>query len=110
MNMLIEKNDDIEYTSQEKEGKTKLIFLENEIVHAFEDGRGLLNYELCLSHGACSHNDSHIHFYCESCQKSFCLEDIHIPHFTLPEGFCTHSMSFVIKGECPDCRRKNHHI
>ena len=86
------------------------VLLENEIVHAFEDGRGLLNYELCLSHGACSHNDSHIHFYCESCQKSFCLEDIHIPHFTLPEGFCTHSMSFVIKGECPDCRRKNHHI
>lgn len=39
MNMLIEKNDDIEYTSQEKEGKTKLIFLENEIENLYVNSR-----------------------------------------------------------------------
>lgn len=83
------------------------LFLEHDMVHAFEDGRGVLNYELCGSDGACHHNDSHIHFYCESCQQSFCLEDIAVPHFTLPEGFCVHSLSFVIKGECPTCRSKH---
>lgn len=85
------------------------LFLEHDVVHSFEDGRGVLNYELCEEEGECDHHDGHIHFYCESCQRSFCMEDIHIPSFELPEGFFPHSVSFVIKGECPDCRKKHQH-
>lgn len=87
--------------------RTLTLFLEHDVVHAFEDGRGVLCYELCEEKGACDHRDGHIHFYCESCQRSFCMEDIHIPSFELPEGFYPHSISFVIKGECPDCRKKH---
>lgn len=87
--------------------RTLTLFLEHDVVHAFEDGRGVLCYELCEEKGACDHHDGHIHFYCESSQRSFCMEDIHIPSFELPEGFYPHSISFVIKGECPDCRKKH---
>lgn len=87
--------------------RTLTLFLEHDVVHAFEDGRGVLCYELCEEKGACDHHDGHIHFYCESCQRSFCMDDIHIPSFELPEGFYPHSISFVIKGECPDCRKKH---
>ena len=87
--------------------RTLTLFLEHDVVHTFEDGRGVLCYELCEEKGACDHHDGHIHFYCESCQRSFCMEDIHIPSFELPEGFYPHSISFVIKGECPDCRKKH---
>ena len=87
--------------------RTLTLFLEHDVVHAFEAGRGVLCYELCEEKGACDHHDGHIHFYCESCQRSFCMEDIHIPSFELPEGFYPHSISFVIKGECPDCRKKH---
>lgn len=87
--------------------RTLTLFLEHDVVHALEDGRGVLCYELCEEKGACDHHDGHIHFYCESCQRSFCMEDIHIPSFELPEGFYPHSISFVIKGECPDCRKKH---
>lgn len=87
--------------------RTLTLFLEHDVVHAFEDGRGVLCYELCEEKGACDHHNGHIHFYCESCQRSFCMEDIHIPSFELPEGFYPHSISFVIKGECPDCRKKH---
>ena len=87
--------------------RTLTLFLEHDVVHAFEDGRGVLCYELCEEKGACDHHDGHIHFYFESCQRSFCMEDIHIPSFELPEGFYPHSISFVIKGECPDCRKKH---
>lgn len=83
------------------------LFLEHDVVHAFEDGRGVLCYELCGEYGACDHHDGHIHFYCESCRRSFCMEDIHLPSFELPEGFFPHSVSFVVKGECPECRRKH---
>lgn len=82
------------------------LFLEHDVAHSFEDGRGVLNYELCRSDGACDKHDSHVHFYCESCQRSFCLESIHIHGIKLPEGFSAHSLSFVIKGECPECRKK----
>lgn len=87
--------------------RTLTLFLEHDVVHAFEDGRGVLNYEPCEEDGACDHHDGHIHFYCESCQRSFCMEDIHIPSFELPAGFSPHSISFVIKGECPECRKKH---
>lgn len=83
------------------------LFLEQDIVHVFEDGRGLINYELCGSEGACDHTDRHIHFYCESCRQSFCMEEIPLPELDLPDGFTAHSISFVIKGECPKCRRRH---
>lgn len=82
------------------------LFLEHEVVHSFEDGRGLLNYELCEHHGPCKHDENHIHFYCESCQRSFCLEDVHVPDVQLPEGFEAHAMSFVVKGVCAECKGK----
>ena len=86
------------------------LFLEHDVVHAFEDGRGVLNYELCEHHGHCNHTDGHVHFYCESCQRSFCLDHVHIHDIPLPEGFHAHSLSFVVKGECPECRKRNHQI
>ena len=43
--------------------RTLTLFLEHDVVHAFEDGRGVLCYELCEEKGACDHHDGHIHFY-----------------------------------------------
>ena len=43
------------------------LFLQHDVVHAFEDGRGIINYELCNEQGTCDHHDSHLHFYCEHC-------------------------------------------
>ena len=83
------------------------LLLEHDIIHSFEDGRGILNYELCTNEGACNLSDAHIHFYCQSCQQSFCMKDIPLPDLHLPEGFSPHSISFVIKGECPQCRKKH---
>lgn len=86
------------------------LFKESDVVHAFEDGRGVLNYEPCGSERGCSRADSHVHFYCESCRRSFCLDDIHVPAFLLPEGFTPHSASFVVKGECAECCRRRRRV
>lgn len=82
------------------------LFFEHDIVHAFEDGRGVLNYELCSADGACNHADAHIHFYCESCHRSFCMNELDMPDILLPAGFTLHTFSFVIKGECPECSNR----
>jgi Fur family ferric uptake transcriptional regulator len=82
------------------------LFLAHDVVHSFTDGRGVVNYELCGSSTRCHHTDGHLHFYCETCQRSFCLEDVHLPDIELPQGFIPHSVSFVIKGECPQCANR----
>ncbi len=82
------------------------LFLQREVVHAFEDGRGVVHYELCRDDGECSHNDNHVHFYCESCHESFCITTMRVPAPRLPEGFAPHTVSYVVKGVCPRCTGK----
>ena len=82
------------------------LFLEHDIVHAFEDGKGALNYELCSHHDSHDHTASHAHFYCEKCARTFCLKDIPVENVALPDGFKANSLSFIIKGECPECSRR----
>lgn len=87
--------------------RTLTLFLEHDIVHGFEDGRGMMDYELCASRGKCNHSDAHFHFFCESCQRTFCLENLHVPDIELPRNFQPHTVSLVIKGICPECASKD---
>lgn len=80
------------------------LFLAHDIVHGFEDGRGVVNYEMCHNGGECNHSDEHIHFYCERCRRSFCMDHVDLDGLRLPEGFSPRAISFVVKGLCPDCR------
>lgn len=80
------------------------LFREHGVLHDFEDGRGVMHYELCACEGECDLADSHLHFYCESCQKTFCMEDVHLPEIPVPDGYSVHSISFVVKGLCPQCQ------
>lgn len=87
--------------------RTLSLFLQHDVVHSFEDGRGILNYELCHLCGTCDHHDNHIHFYCEMCKQSYCLSNSPIPDLKLPDGFTANNVSFVIKGICDKCQNKN---
>lgn len=82
------------------------LFLEQDVVHSFEDGKGILNYEICKESGTCDHHDYHVHFYCDCCHRSFCLPRSVIPTFDLPKGFVANSVSFVVKGVCKECGEK----
>ena len=59
-----------------------------------------------LSHDADHDDDQHVHFYCERCNRTYCLESIHIPQVTLPAGYEVHGVNYVIKGLCPHCARQ----
>lgn len=79
---------------------------EHDIVHVMEDGRGVAKYEVCRSHDHHDHDDDHhAHFYCEKCERVFCLEDVAIPHIALPDGFEVKGANFMLKGICPECRK-----
>lgn len=81
------------------------LFREHHVVHVIEDGGDGVRYELCHSHHDGVDDDLHVHFYCEHCRRTFCLEEISIPEVSLPEGFMMTSVNFMVKGICPDCRR-----
>lgn len=79
------------------------LFRERHLVHTIEDGGDGTRYELCLSHDSERDEDTHIHFFCEKCHRTFCLEDIHIPPVTLPEGYSATTANYLVKGICPRC-------
>ncbi|MDE5642781.1 MAG: transcriptional repressor [Muribaculaceae bacterium] len=79
------------------------LFVEQEVAHAINGVDGITRYEVCTGHDHCSIDDMHPHFYCTSCQRHFCLQDIAMPSVGLPEGFEPTAMSVMIKGICPDC-------
>ena len=85
--------------------RTLTILLNHHLVHPIEDGSGSLRYEACCSNDHHSHDDQHIHFYCESCHRTFCFRETKIPRTTLPEEFQMTSINYMVKGLCPNCAR-----
>lgn len=85
------------------------LFRDHHLVHDVEDGEGNVRYELCMHNSAEGFDDDvHAHFYCEQCHRVFCLEQTAVPEVEVPEGFTARSVNYLIKGLCPDCRRKRH--
>ena len=85
--------------------RTLSLLHKKHIIHAIEDGSGAMKYELCHSSDLCEEDDDqHPHFYCEQCQRTFCLHDTPFPRVCLPEGFQVTATNFLIKGLCAECR------
>ncbi|MCM1320292.1 MAG: transcriptional repressor [Muribaculaceae bacterium] len=80
------------------------LFADKDVVHTIEDGSRSIKYEICHSQGQHSITDQHAHFYCERCHRTYCLEHLKIPAIILPEGFSPHSVNYLIKGNCPNCK------
>ncbi len=79
------------------------LFREHHLVHVIDDGSGGVRYELCRSHHDGSDDDMHVHFYCERCHRTFCMEQMPIPPVEVPEGFSITSVNYVVRGVCPGC-------
>ena len=78
-------------------------FKDAHLVHALEDAGDGVRYELCHSHSG-EDDDVHVHFYCTRCHRTYCLEDTPVPPVDVPEGYEADSVSYLIKGVCPQCR------
>lgn len=83
------------------------LFAEKDVVHAIEDGSRSLKYELCHSESCHTIADQHVHFYCERCRRTYCMEGVGIPVVAVPEGFRPRSVNYMIKGLCPKCAGKS---
>ena len=82
------------------------LFRDHHLVHVLEDGGDGVRYELCHSHDEHQQDDDqHVHFYCERCQRTFCLPATPIPSVQLPDGYLMQSINYMVKGTCPECSK-----
>ena len=85
--------------------RTLTLFNENHLLHQIDDGCEGVRYELCHATGE-TDDDRHVHFHCEVCHRTYCLEEIPVPAVDLPQGFIAETANFMIKGICPECAGK----
>jgi Fur family ferric uptake transcriptional regulator len=78
-------------------------FLDKDLIHKVLDDSGATKYALC-SHEEENHNHEHVHFKCEKCGETTCLDSIGLPKITLPEGFKKREMNLLIQGSCSKCQ------
>ncbi|MGI6233481.1 MAG: Fur family transcriptional regulator [Prevotella sp.] len=90
--------------------RTITLFRAHHLVHVIDGVEGGVRYELCLASHENGDDDSHVHFYCEECRQTFCLNDIPLPEIQLPADYCVTSANYIVHGICPNCRRKGHHF
>lgn len=104
---LIELETALETLERSSISRVLSIMLKKDIIHAFEDGRGVTKYEICHGISHFSIEDMHAHFYCEKCNRVFCFEDISARGINLPPKFTVRSVNYMLKGICPDCASDN---
>lgn len=76
------------------------------IIHKVPDKNNLIRYALCGNKcGDDSHTHNHAHFICESCSKTFCIEDIEVPEIVNAKGFQIKKSKLTLEGQCPTCTK-----
>lgn len=104
---LIELEDRIDTMGRPSISRVLSLFSTSGIIHSMEDGKGITKYEICKTPHSNHENDMHVHFYCEKCERVYCLEDTKLPQINVPEGFKVKGLNYMLKGICPECSRKN---
>lgn len=85
--------------------RTLQTFLERGILHTVPTSDNAVLYALCKND--CSeghHHDHHIHFICQTCGNTQCLEEVEVPEIMLPRGYTTTQVQVVVNGICKDCK------
>ena len=87
--------------------RTLKTFEQYGLIHKVIDDEAVIKYALC--HDNCSsdeHIDNHIHFKCQQCGITYCLDHVHIPQPNVPQGFVATDIQLLIKGTCKECGKE----
>lgn len=85
--------------------RTLQSFLEKGIIHVIPTQDSSTLYALCKDDcGEGHHHDNHVHFICNQCRTTTCLDDVLIPEVRLPDGFKPADMQMTVTGICKPCR------
>jgi Fur family ferric uptake transcriptional regulator len=85
--------------------RTLQTFEEKGLIHSIPTADNSVKYALCKEQ--CEdghHHDNHVHFICDACGKTICLDDVLVPEVKLPKGFQVQQSNMVVNGICGDCK------
>lgn len=86
--------------------RTLSSFVDNGLIHKVPDEAGVQRFAYCNheheEHEGV-HTHTHVHFNCSCCNRTYCLDDIHIPTVNLPRGFSQDESVYLVKGTCNKC-------
>ena len=100
----IEKNTDAAF-DRVTVYRTLQTFVEKGIIHQIPTTDNSVLYALCKHN--CDeghHHDNHVHFICNNCDKTICLDDVIVPAVKLPKGFTPVQSAMIVTGVCNDCK------
>ena len=84
--------------------RTLQTFVEKGIVHIIPTTDNSVLYALCKDNCSQGHHyDDHVHFICDNCGTTYCLEHITIPNVEVPGNFVTKRTDVVVSGLCDKC-------
>ena len=98
---LTEIENTLESVDKSSISRTLSLFRKHNLIHAFNDGSGSMKYEIFSDN--LHHGMFHVHFRCQICGATICLNDIAIPEVRLPEGFQAKEINYIVTGICADC-------
>jgi Fur family ferric uptake transcriptional regulator len=85
--------------------RTLQTFVEKGIIHTIPTPDNAVLYALCKD--GCSstghHHDNHVHFLCDHCNVTYCLDSVVTPEVNLPQGFKPKVIDVVVTGICNNC-------
>jgi Fur family ferric uptake transcriptional regulator len=86
--------------------RTLQTFLEKGIIHNIPSTDNMVRYALCNETCVTTghHHDNHVHFRCDQCGKTVCLDDVNIPPVNLPRGYTMKEINMVVNGICKSCK------
>jgi Fur family ferric uptake transcriptional regulator len=84
--------------------RTLKAFVDKGVLHKVLDDEGALKYALCKDDcSAVHHRHDHVHFKCNKCGETSCMEGSAIPLVHLPRGYQAVAMNLLIQGICNRC-------
>ena len=89
--------------------RTLQTFVDKGIIHTIPTADNSILYALCKDEcSAGHHHDHHIHFVCNNCNKTDCLDDVVTPEIKLPRGYTPTQVEVVVEGICKNCHSTSH--
>ena len=86
--------------------RTLQAFMEKGIIHTIPTSDNSIRYALCKDD--CTeghHHDNHVHFLCNVCGRTTCLDSVTVPEVKLPKGFRPMDSQMIVSGICEQCQQ-----
>lgn len=84
--------------------RTLQVFLNKGIIHSIPTADNSVLYALCKDDCAEGHHhDNHVHFLCDNCGSTICMDEVTVPEIKLPNGYEMRQVEMVVSGRCREC-------